>query len=164
VTWTQAVILSPPWARSAGRSSRRSATTTGCGRTWWGGPGVGRDVHGRAGCVLARGSGTTTATAGFGGRRGHFVGRGQGLQRQRIPIRARSRPGAAADQKCNGVPDECETCYADCDKSGGLDIDDFLCFQTEYGSGMPARIAMGAGSWILMTSFCFQTAYAAGCP
>lgn len=40
------------------------------------------------------------------------------------------------DRNANAVPDACEAvCIADCDRSGALDILDFLCFQTAFEDG-----------------------------
>ncbi len=55
------------------------------------------------------------------------------------------------------------SCYADCDGSGNLNIDDFICFQTNYALGDPAADCDGSGSLNIDDFICFQTFYALGC-
>ncbi len=54
-------------------------------------------------------------------------------------------------------------CYPDCDGSGVLDIDDFICFQTLYALGNPDADCDGSGSLDIDDFVCFQTMYAVGC-
>ena len=54
-------------------------------------------------------------------------------------------------------------CYADCDSSGGLDIDDFVCFQTLFAISDPAADCDADGSLTIDDFICFQTAFAFGC-
>ncbi len=54
-------------------------------------------------------------------------------------------------------------CYADCDGSGGLSIDDFICFQTFYALGDPAADCDASGGLSIDDFICFQTFYALGC-
>ncbi len=54
-------------------------------------------------------------------------------------------------------------CYPDCDQSGSLDIDDFICFQTLYAIGEAAADCDGSGALDIDDFICFQTAYAIGC-
>jgi agmatine deiminase len=55
------------------------------------------------------------------------------------------------------------TCYPDCDGSGGLNIDDFICFQTLYALSDPAADCDGSGGLNIDDFICFQTFYAIGC-
>lgn len=55
------------------------------------------------------------------------------------------------------------SCPPDCDASGGLDIDDFICFQTLYAVGDPGADCDGSGALNVDDFACFQTAYALGC-
>lgn len=57
-----------------------------------------------------------------------------------------------------------DPCYADCDASGELDIDDFLCFQTAFGIGDPFADCDGSGEVDIDDFICFQTAFGTGCP
>ncbi len=55
------------------------------------------------------------------------------------------------------------TCYSDCDESGQLTIDDFICFQTLYAIGDPKSDCDASGQLDIDDFICFQTAYAIGC-
>ena len=55
-------------------------------------------------------------------------------------------------------------CYADCDNSGELDIDDFICFQTLFATGDPLADCDQSGELDVDDFICFQTAFAVGCP
>ncbi len=58
-----------------------------------------------------------------------------------------------------------QSCYADCDGSGTLDIFDFLCFQNSFVAGEP--YACDCDPDPLCDDFdflCFQNAFVAGCP
>ncbi len=55
------------------------------------------------------------------------------------------------------------SCYADCDASGLLDIDDFICFQTLYAIGDPKADCDASGLLDIDDFICFQTIYAIGC-
>ncbi len=55
------------------------------------------------------------------------------------------------------------SCYGDCDGSGALDIDDFICFQTYYAIGDQYADCDGSGSLDIDDFICFQTFYAVGC-
>ncbi len=52
---------------------------------------------------------------------------------------------------------------ADCDGSGGLDINDFICFQTLYATGDPKADCDASGSLDIDDFICFQTLFAIGC-
>ncbi len=52
---------------------------------------------------------------------------------------------------------------ADCDASGSLTIDDFVCFQTLYAIGDPKADCDASGQLDIDDFICFQTAYAIGC-
>ncbi len=54
-------------------------------------------------------------------------------------------------------------CYADCDQSGSLDIDDFICFQTLFAVGSTSADCDASGSLDIDDFICFQTAFAIGC-
>ncbi len=54
-------------------------------------------------------------------------------------------------------------CYADCDGSLGLDINDFICFQTFYAIGDPYADCDASGGLDIDDFICFQTFYALGC-
>ncbi len=54
-------------------------------------------------------------------------------------------------------------CKPDCDASGELNIDDFICFQTTYAIGDMAADCDGDGQLLIDDFICFQTAYAIGC-
>lgn len=54
-------------------------------------------------------------------------------------------------------------CYADCDASGELDIDDFICFQTIFALGGPSADCDGDASLTIDDFICFQTLFAIGC-
>jgi hypothetical protein len=53
--------------------------------------------------------------------------------------------------------------YADCDGSGELDIDDFICFQTLFGFNDPGADCDGSGELDIDDFICYQTAYGIGC-
>jgi hypothetical protein len=61
--------------------------------------------------------------------------------------------------ECKGTP----PCYADCDGSGTLNIDDFICFQTFFAIGDPYADGDGSGGLNIDDFICFQTFYALGC-
>ncbi len=54
-------------------------------------------------------------------------------------------------------------CKPDCDASGELNIDDFICFQTRFAISDPYADCDGSGSLDIDDFVCFQTAYAIGC-
>lgn len=54
-------------------------------------------------------------------------------------------------------------CYADCDGSGALNIDDFTCFQSLYVLSDPEADCDGSGSLDIDDFICFQTLFAIGC-
>jgi hypothetical protein len=56
-----------------------------------------------------------------------------------------------------------EACVADCDASGSLDIDDFVCFQTCFAVGDMAADCDGDGQLLIDDFICFQTSFAIGC-
>lgn len=60
------------------------------------------------------------------------------------------------DQSCN-------SCYADCDGSGTLGIDDFICYQTIYSLNDPQADCDDNGTLSIDDFICFQTFYALGC-
>ena len=54
-------------------------------------------------------------------------------------------------------------CYADCDQTCGLSIDDFICFQTFFAIGDPYADCDVSGGLSIDDFICFQTFYAIGC-
>ncbi len=54
-------------------------------------------------------------------------------------------------------------CYPDCDGSGSLAIDDFICFQTLFAIGDPSADCDASGSLSIDDFICFQTFFAIGC-
>ena len=61
------------------------------------------------------------------------------------------------------LPIPSNPCYADCDGSGELDVDDFICFQTAFAFGdryanCDADCALDVDDFV-----CFQTAFGVGC-
>jgi hypothetical protein len=54
-------------------------------------------------------------------------------------------------------------CYPDCDSSGSLNIDDFICFQTFFAIGDPYADCDSSGSLNIDDFICFQTFFALGC-
>jgi hypothetical protein len=63
--------------------------------------------------------------------------------------------------RIEGVP--MDVCYADCDGSGALDIDDFICFQTFFALADPYADCDGSGTLNIDDFICFQTLFAIGC-
>jgi photosystem II stability/assembly factor-like uncharacterized protein len=61
-----------------------------------------------------------------------------------------------------------QTCVADCDQSGVLDIFDFLCFQNSFVNGEPyacnCDTSTGPGMCDIFDFLCFQSAFTTGCP
>ncbi len=55
------------------------------------------------------------------------------------------------------------SCYPDCDLSGTLNIDDFICFQTFFAIGDPYADCDLSGNLNIDDFICFQTFYAIGC-
>jgi hypothetical protein len=60
-----------------------------------------------------------------------------------------------------GCPDE--PCQADCDDSGVLTIDDFICFQTYFVLGDAKADCDASGTLNIDDFVCFQTGFAVGC-
>ncbi len=54
-------------------------------------------------------------------------------------------------------------CFADCDCSGSLNIDDFICFQTHFALADFYADCDKDGSLTIDDFMCFQAAYTAGC-
>ncbi len=57
----------------------------------------------------------------------------------------------------------CPGCYADCDGSGALDVNDYICFQTKFALGDPYADCDGNGVRNVNDYICFQTRFAIGC-
>ncbi len=60
-------------------------------------------------------------------------------------------------------PLDANPCAADCDASGDLTIDDFICFQTLFALGDPAADCDASGDLTIDDFICFQTLFAIGC-
>jgi 3',5'-cyclic AMP phosphodiesterase CpdA len=54
-------------------------------------------------------------------------------------------------------------CFADCDANGIIQIDDFVCFQTNYALGSTDADCDGSGDLGIDDFICFQTLFALGC-
>jgi hypothetical protein len=54
-------------------------------------------------------------------------------------------------------------CVADCDGTGTLSIDDFICFQTDFALGDLAADCDGTVTLSIDDFICFQTSFALGC-
>ncbi len=54
-------------------------------------------------------------------------------------------------------------CIPDCDESGKLDINDFICFQTFFALGDPKADCDASGGLDIDDFICFQTNFAIGC-
>ncbi len=55
------------------------------------------------------------------------------------------------------------SCYPDCDGSGDLSIDDFICFQTFFALGDPFADCDADSALTIDDFICFQTFFALGC-
>ncbi len=56
-----------------------------------------------------------------------------------------------------------DSCKVDCDTSGELDIDDFICFQTRFAIGDQYADCDASGALDIDDFICFQTFFAIGC-
>jgi hypothetical protein len=68
-----------------------------------------------------------------------------------------------ADLDYDGVIGSPAACYPDCDASGNLNIDDFICFQTYYSIGDLYADCDASGTLNIDDFICFQTYYSIGC-
>ncbi len=55
-------------------------------------------------------------------------------------------------------------CYPDCDDSGGLNVNDYICFQTRFALGHPYADCDQNAQNNVNDYICFQTKFALGCP
>ncbi len=55
------------------------------------------------------------------------------------------------------------SCYPDCDGNGGLNVNDYICFQTKFALGDPYADCDGNGVRNVNDYICFQTKFALGC-
>ncbi len=55
------------------------------------------------------------------------------------------------------------TCYPDCDESGALNVNDYICFQTKFALSDPYSDCDGNGVRNVNDYICFQTNFALGC-
>jgi glucose/arabinose dehydrogenase len=78
--------------------------------------------------------------------------------------------GVSQDQNHNAIPDECETCYPNCDASTQppiLNVGDFTCFLQQFASGASyANCDASTQPPVLNVAdfTCFLQQFAAGCP
>jgi hypothetical protein len=56
-----------------------------------------------------------------------------------------------------------QVCAADCDGSGSLNINDFICFQTNFALSDPAADCDANGALNIDDFICYQTVFALGC-
>jgi hypothetical protein len=56
-----------------------------------------------------------------------------------------------------------EPCPADCDGNANLNIDDFICFMTNYSLGDPSADCDADGQLTIDDFICFQTSFVLGC-
>jgi hypothetical protein len=56
-----------------------------------------------------------------------------------------------------------KVCFADCDQSGILTVDDFICFQTRFALADPEADCDGDAVSTVDDFICFQTLFAIGC-
>ncbi len=75
-------------------------------------------------------------------------------------VEVKDRAGNAA---LSGVREFDVLAYADCDASGGLSIDDFICFQTFFALGDLYADCDASGGLSIDDFICFQTYFAIGC-
>jgi hypothetical protein len=61
------------------------------------------------------------------------------------------------------IPASAPSCYPDCDLSGSLNIDDFICFQTFFAIGDTYADCDVSGGLNIDDFICFQTFFALGC-
>jgi hypothetical protein len=61
------------------------------------------------------------------------------------------------------LANEAPACLADCDASGTLNIDDFICFQTLFALADPSADCDASGGLNIDDFICFQTLFALGC-
>jgi hypothetical protein len=54
-------------------------------------------------------------------------------------------------------------CYADCDSSASLNVNDFICFQSRFAAAQPYADCDGSGALNVNDFICFQSRFAAGC-
>ncbi|MCA9279875.1 MAG: hypothetical protein H6815_05445 [Phycisphaeraceae bacterium] len=59
---------------------------------------------------------------------------------------------------------ELDSCYADCDGSGSLNIFDYICFGNEYSAQTSYGDCDGNSMWNIFDYICFGNEYSAGCP
>ncbi len=69
----------------------------------------------------------------------------------------------AVDWINQNFPQPPSACYADCDASGELNIDDFICFQTLFALSDPKADCDASGTLDIDDFICFQTFFAIGC-
>lgn len=82
-----------------------------------------------------------------------------------ISVQNPSYPGLLGQGRIDPLAAVASVCTADCDASGTLSIDDFICFQTLFALGDPAGGAdCDANGELSIDDFiCFQTYFALGC-
>jgi hypothetical protein len=67
------------------------------------------------------------------------------------------------DADGDGVPDQCEACYADFTGDGALDLFDFLAYVNAFNGGADSAECDGDAGLTLFDFLCFVNAFNAGC-
>jgi agmatine deiminase len=81
----------------------------------------------------------------------------------RVRVVVKDAQGNTGADSSNGDFSIASACYADCDLSGTLSIDDFICFQTLFAIGDPSADCDATGTLNIDDFICFQTFFAIGC-
>ncbi len=69
--------------------------------------------------------------------------------------------GAQVMSGINGIQiRRLDSCYPDCDQSGALNVNDYICFQTRFATGDPYADCDANGVRNVNDNTCFQTAFA----
>jgi len=68
---------------------------------------------------------------------GSVVGISGDVNDNGVPDACDIASGTSADVDANGAPDECESCVADANGDGVLNILDFIAFQAQFTIGCP---------------------------
>ena len=89
--------------------------------------------------------------------------KGLDCNRNRRPDNCDIADGLSTDHNLNGIPDECESCYPDCEGDDDLDVFDFLCFQSTFAQQTPYADCENDGDHDIFDFLCFMNAFADGC-
>ncbi len=79
------------------------------------------------------------------------------------PATANSGAGAGPLVDMGAYEFQGAPCYPDCDASGGLSVNDYICFQTRFALGDPYADCDANGVRNINDYICFQTGFALGC-